>query len=386
MVRGHGPNPNKKNKNVRAFQRAEAAEREALEREFAARLVEAPELEQLVTAKDAREEDFHRWHRYRQGFAPALVRSFLETAFPVGGPILDPFSGSGTVVTECARRRSSAVGVDALASLVAVANARFGEIPPAWPELPETDDPKAMMEAATHPQHRAAVLLAEAGAVDGEGRRLRGLEPLGERVRRILTMMAEDLRVPLRGEAKVIHGDARALPFERASIGGILTSPPYLARYDYARINAPLERLLPASPGGAPEKKALVRSSTERGAKGPAQSPHPAVAECIERLTEDGDRDLANVARAYFADMGRAIAECGRVAAPGAPFWLNVAGADLKRVYVPADLILASVAEDSGFEVEEIRVARRLRSQWRRLGDIEESAPREVVILLRKEG
>src|SRR3990172_12751891 len=97
--------------------------REALERRWRDRLIVEPKLATLVTAEGARREPFHRWLPYKQGFSPGLVRQFLgenqrtqkEWA---SHPVLDPFSGSGTCVVECAKYGVCAVGCEAIAALV----------------------------------------------------------------------------------------------------------------------------------------------------------------------------------------------------------------------------------------------------------------------------
>ena len=86
-----------------------------------------------MTADAATEESYHRWLRYKQGFSPALVRMFLsEERIPMRGrtdwPILDPFSGAGTTVIECARQKVTAIGVDALRSMVFLTAARLRRV------------------------------------------------------------------------------------------------------------------------------------------------------------------------------------------------------------------------------------------------------------------
>lgn len=373
MAKKHG-------KNVRVHQRDAAAERAALEEAFEDRLEDDDSLAALVVAKDAKDAPFHRWHRYRQGFAPQLVALFLDESFPVGGPILDPFSGSGTVVIECARRRVRAIGIDAVYALALVASARFSESPVPDAVRAGGDDARQAFLEARSPLERAAVLLSESEAYDGEGRRKENVPPFGERLLGVLRLIAEDLARPLRKTGLFIHGDARAMPIADESIGGILTSPPYIAKYDYRRINGPLERVIGR---GAGAKVPTVASSTMKRAGGSAAT-HPAVRECVDRLAECGANDMVKLLTSYIADMTAFIREAERVLAPSAPFWLNVAAADLRDVYVPVDLILAAIGEDSGLECESIGVARRLRSQGRRLGDLLDRAPREVVIRFRK--
>ena len=56
---------------------------------------------------------------------------------------------------------------------------------------------------------------------------------------------------------------------------------------------------------------------------------------------------------------------------------------DLFGNYVPADLIAAEIAACCGFVVEAVVEARRLRRSGRRLGGLDDVAPRESVVKLR---
>jgi len=99
--------------------------REALERRWRDRLTFEPCLATLVTAEGGRREPFHRWIPYKQGFSPELVRQFLQEKPRTqkewaSHPILDPFSGSGTCVVECARHGVCASGVEAIAARLAL--------------------------------------------------------------------------------------------------------------------------------------------------------------------------------------------------------------------------------------------------------------------------
>jgi hypothetical protein len=64
--------------------------------------------------------------------------------------------------------------------------------------------------------------------------------------------------------------------------------------------------------------------------------------------------------------------------------WFNIAGTDHQRVYVPSDLVAAALAEERGFKVENIVVARELRDSGRNLGALRGVTPRESVLQLRK--
>ncbi|MCH7872684.1 MAG: hypothetical protein IID33_13385, partial [Planctomycetes bacterium] len=93
--------------------------RETIERRWFHRQEAVPELAELVTGATLRDEPYHRWLGYKQGFAPALVRLFLEQVpLDTDAPLLDPFSGSGTFTIECARRGVRSLAIDTLPSLV----------------------------------------------------------------------------------------------------------------------------------------------------------------------------------------------------------------------------------------------------------------------------
>lgn len=376
MGRGRG-------RNVRADQRAAAELREALERAWFHRLREEPALAGLVTARTARQEPYHRWHHYVQGFAPGLVRNFLAEAAPAEGPVVDPFSGSGTVVIECARDGRAAVGIDAVPALAFVTSSRWLGAPPPWPELPETGSFTDLLARAADPRHRAAVLLAAALSVDAEGHGRRLQSAPAELVRTRLAWMAEDHGTPLTRRNLAVAGDARRLPLADASAGGMLTSPPYVGRYDYARVNEPMEALLRGT-GRRAARRPQVRAAPAL-ARGRSAAVPPAAEEAARALDAQGDAAVARLVRVYFHDLGSVIAEAARVLRPGAPLWIVVGGSDLKRVYIPTDLILAEAARDLGFRVESVAVARTLRPTGRRLGGLDGVAPRESLLRLRRD-
>jgi hypothetical protein len=394
-------------------QRQEAEEREALERRWYPRTSRRPELAREVTAEDAREEPFHRWLPYRQGFAPALVRRFLQdegihedrACAPV---VLDPFSGSGTTVIECGRRGVRAVGVEAIPGLVAVTQAAFAAgPPPALPELPEGAGTDQVCAALRTPAHVAAYLAARAPETRGDGVKRPRLAPFRERMERAFRRMHEDLLQPLSKRGAALVGDARALPLRDGSVDAVLTSPPYISRFDYTRIAGPLAEALGVTVGRGGQVRA-ARSIRRRGGRvhgqgrgrgrnrEPRESPdearqpspetaHRAATEACERLTEDGKtRSSALVAR-YTDDMRAFVRELARVCRAGAPAWVVIGGAFVEDVYVPADLIVAELAERAGFEVEAIDVARNLaQTTGRRLGGLERVAPRESVLRMRR--
>ncbi len=372
--------------------REETAEREALERRWHKLLAPRPELGKLVTGQMLSEEPFHRWLPYQQAFSPELVRIFLREADPQAvsteHPLLDPFAGVGTFVVECVRNNIAAVGLEALEPLTFVARCKGCQGFPRLPELPNAEDWELAAPRLMESIHRAALICAVATRHTAAGRANRGAPPLLDAFDAVVARIREDLRDPLPTSVDVRVGDARNLSdFGPGSIAGVLTSPPYLSRHDYERKSRPHDsvyRTWYPSQSLAEVHDMQVRAHSRAPARPWDMKPLPAVAEAVVALRTAGESKLAGIVRSYFEDLAVVLHELFRVLRPGAPFWLNVGGARLKGVYVPADLILAELAREVGFEVQTILVARRLIAAGRKLGTLTDVAPREVILVLRR--
>lgn len=70
-------------------------------------LVDRPELAEAIRWAGAASEPVHRWFRYREAFAPALIEQL-----GLKPPFLDPFSGSGSIIVGAAERGLVATGID----------------------------------------------------------------------------------------------------------------------------------------------------------------------------------------------------------------------------------------------------------------------------------
>jgi len=363
--------------------------REALERRWRDRLTFEPRLETLVTAEEGRREPFHRWIPYKQGFSPGLVRRFLQENPRTqkewaSHPVLDPFSGSGTCVVECARHGVCAIGVEAIAALVFLTRVKFERV---FPPLPDTSGASMWQEIADRievPVHRAALMLAVGRRHRSDGRANQGARPLEVVLAEVAAMIGDDLLHPLPQVNRIEVGDARRItPIDDGAIGGILTSPPYLSRHDYAQITSPYETVY-GYWYGLKERVEQIRASPHGSGEDHPSGTVAAAEETAEWLSKIGQAKLAGVVRGYIEDMNLVLDECRRVLAPGGSCWMVVGGARIKDVYVPSDLMVAEIAEGSGFHVEAVRAARDLVGAPRKFGSLGHVAPRESLLIMRR--
>ncbi|MEK6676122.1 MAG: hypothetical protein AABZ47_10770 [Planctomycetota bacterium] len=371
------------------------AARETIERRWWSRQKRDASLASMVTAKTASAEPFHRWLHLRQAFSPALVRRFLQEARLQDQsfgqyPVLDPFSGSGTTAIECGRNNQSALGVEASASMAFVtstlcATRKFA----AFPKFGALDSWQSLAASLSNPLHQTALMLAVARQYTSDGRLHKGAPPLSVLLPQMLANMEEDLRRPIPICNSIRRGDARDLSWlEADSIGGILTSPPYLSRYDYARIVRPMDEVYHswyADSDSQAGPSLQLRAHSKAVVEGFITDGLPnTVTESMAALRREGEDRLATVTAAYFHDLFTVIRECARVLSRGAPFWLVMGGARVKGVYIPADLIAAEFAQTLGFEVDALLVARDLIDTGRKLGTLRSVSPRESVLTLRR--
>lgn len=196
------------------------------------------------------------------------------------------------------------------------------------------------------------------------------------------------------GSAHVVRGDARCLPLAAASVGGSVFSPPYPNRYDYAAIYQ-----LELAVGGFIEDAAALRTVRKSLLRSHLEAPAPdwpvfgdgAVVSVLHAIIDaaasaaDSGRTIRMLA-GYFDDMAAVLGELARVLRPGAPAACVVATQTYFGVAVPTDVLLASLAQRVGLEVEGVWVLRRKRVavQQRARGPVGSVGGRESVLLLRR--
>ncbi len=159
------------------------------------------------------------------------------------------------------------------------------------------------------------------------------------------------------------------------SFDAIITSPPYCNRYDYTRTYALELALLGTDEAGLTQLRQQMLSCTVENRPKDLQSINPqwakalAVADQHELLQailsylEDqkalgklNNNGIPRMVRGYFYEMACVVAECGRVLRPGAMLFMVNDNVRYAGASISVDLILAQMAEQLGFRVENILV------------------------------
>jgi hypothetical protein len=236
-----------------------------------------------------RTKHVHRLHPYLGKFIPQLVETLLARHFPRGARVLDPFAGSGTTLVQALESGCSATGVDVArfnCLLMEVKTRRYNpfvlerDLRDALARFERgdgaADRPSPYVRAWFAPQavdellrfrsllgdyEHADVLRVVLARAARSARRTthfdldfprapqldeywchkhrrtcRPVESAARFVRRYtldtIARIKEFSRVRGRGDAVVLHGDARTLAIPGRH-GGVLTSPPYPGLIDY---------------------------------------------------------------------------------------------------------------------------------------------------------
>ncbi len=271
---------------------------------------------------------------WRGQFTPGLAELMFATYDPGTGAVLDPFAGSGTTLLEAARRGRPSVGVEInpaaveLARVVSLAacapDVRAGRLRDAAKFLDgDVANESALLEGIRERPELADILtptllLAMRNGSSATRERIEA----AFRVVRDAAALLPGAEVPTR----LVLGDARSTPVEDASVGFVLTSPPYINVFNYHQNYRPaVERL---------GYDALRGARAELGANRKHRQ----------------NRFLTVVQ--YAQDMLLVIAELARVVAPGGRVVIVVGRESRVRgvAFPNAELIGAAFELDGRFE------------------------------------
>jgi len=414
-------------------------EREALEAKYLPLIEERPEFRRLVTYVPNKKIPVYNWFKFKEGFSRELVFKLLNHfKLEEGSLVLDPFAGCGTTLLACKEYGLPSVGIDILPIAVFAAKVKLRE----WKDLDEVircidrlmskpvGSPRCkfpdvrIVNLAFSPQVKKEILfykekitsmkspvkdflmlgllsiLEEVSYTSKDGQFLRLVEKPIPRVkdvlRRQLTQMVTDLcqrelafetsRKKVKSE--VFEGDARepCLPKRYwGKVSAVVTSPPYLNRYDYSRTYA-LELCL-LWVGSFEDlrgiRKRLLRSHIESDESAGARLNVPALDEILNSLSAKklNNNRIPIMIKGYFEDMDRAIENLSLYLRDGGRVAMVVGNARFEGELVPTDLILCEIAKRHGFVTEAVWVTRYKGNSSQQMAKYGRVPVRESIIL-----
>lgn len=427
----------------------------ALESRYEHLLREQLDWGRLVNYGANRTEPVYGWFRFKEAFSRRLVQEIIsdEWGLPKGSLIFDPFAGCGTTLLASYQAGYDSIGCDIMPIAVFVTRVKLAyrqydvdeleeavkgllsRRPPAsgqqWPnvqivELAFTKEVRKQIlayrdaiRACRDEKVRDFLMLGllasleEASFTSKDGQFLRLVKRRPKSVRDALernyARMLGDLRLIQLTEAhngtsqptaNIAYGDARDLPAQldhfRGKAGAIVTSPPYLNRYDYSRSYA-LELCLMYGEDGEPSvrefedlktiRHSLLRSHIESRAAPTDLVELPALDEILTNLSQKSlnNSRIPIMIEGYFEDMNIAIGQMAAMLAPGGRVALVVANARFEGELVPVDLMLCQLAGNHGLETEAIHVTRYKGNSSQQMGKYGKVPVRETVSFWRKD-
>ena len=396
------------------------SKREKIEEKFKNIMHEELKLGSLVSFVGNKNIPFLRIYRYKEAFAFNFVRNFLRRFGANSNDyVFDPFSGLGTTMFTSMLSGIPSVGIDKLPIAYFISKTlplllllRENELKEKWlsfipmieknqPADVAMDVPimeiafneetlltlrklKSAIDCLSDPYRDIFLLLffsileeCSFTSKDGQFLRLKRNKKISEPVEamgRKVAQVEEDVRrikmlfphLSINEEIKpdVYLGDTRDLSDikfrEKPTI--IITSPPYANRYDYTRTYS-LE-LCFHFVKNFEELKAIrfgiLRSHIESKIQKGEKPPHPVIKEVVELLGRKklNNPKIPSMIVTYFIDMQKVIEGWFKVLALGAKVAMVVDNVRFEGELIPVDLVLSEMAEEVGFEVKEIIVAR----------------------------
>jgi DNA modification methylase len=157
-------------------------------------------------------------------------------------------------------------------------------------------------------------------------------------------------------QAKVYEGDARALPLSASSIDLVLTSPPYLNALDYMRCSKFSLVWMGYSIAALRETRAGSVGTEVGMSEEEVESADLAhVVQDLKLGRTFAGRDRAILSR-YVADMHKSLGEVARVLAPGGTAVYVVGENTIRGTFIRNAMIVSAVADLSGLKTSERRV------------------------------
>ncbi len=416
-------------------------QRQVLETKYATLFQEKPDYRQLVTYVPNKKLPVYNWFKYKEGFSRQFIfRLLRDWKISEHEIIFDPFAGCGTTLLASKELGYKAVGLDILPVAVFVSKVKLQD----WPDLdllrnaieellhkkykqPALSFPKVAIINKAFPKKVQDEILFYKECIsefetpvqdflmlglisileqvsytskDGQFLRLvdRNIPSVKKTLWKQLFEMLDDLyqqqQVLFKGgkaEVEILQGDAREPDLPKkywGKIGAVVTSPPYLNRYDYSRTySLELCTLFVDQFSDLRDiRHSLLRSHIESREHTGKEINLPALDEILKNLRM---KDLNNdripiMIKGYFEDMNLVIKQLVNYLRPGGLVALVIANARFEGELVPTDLILSELAKIHGLKTESIWVTRYKGNSSQQMGRYGRIPVRESIVFWRK--
>ncbi len=170
----------------------------------------------------------------------------------------------------------------------------------------------------------------------------------------------------------------------------VITSPPYLNSRDYTDIYRLELWMLGYVSSYESERKLRKKALTSH-----VQIPLPkvdypevkALKEAIEFLEKDDtelwNKNIPNMVRGYFNDIQNLLLDLKGKLSKDAKMFINVSNSSYANHIIEVDKIIAEAAELIGYECEEIRIARQIKTSAQQFNSVDLGKMRESIIVLK---
>lgn len=384
-------------------------------------------LGQHGTFQPNRDEIVHRWYPYLEGFSNTFVRTLIgEFGGGRHLSIYEPFAGSGTTPCVAAAdghsctyseinpymrlviwAKTAGIGLlksrpdefrRLVAETIALAKSTIPSSDEAAIEIARVFPGRPYFDVRRGPEMvslRRAILAVQGemgdllkfmlGAISVESSELKRAGDLRYRTAKEKIAASYSAYDRFQQLSETIYWDASELtpPEGRVSVltesaltqapaadfaDLIITSPPYINGTNYIR-NAKLELWAAGLITGEADLRPLRDSAVTSGIcdvtkKGRDIVQVRGLDPVISQLVESAyDRRIPEMVRMYFSDASIWISNARRYLRRGGHLIIDIGDSRFGGVHVPADLLLASIAMDSGFNLLESRYVRARRSK-----------------------
>ena len=399
-------------------------------------------LSDLVNFKQNKEIPRHSWFSYKQGFSKELVENIiLKEKVSKKHYVLDPFSGVGTTNLVASSLGYKSIGVDinpvaTFASFVKckyyeqqevkrieklIKGAKFNVQSKKIPEcsLLDVSYPKIVFEKLMFIKGffesikdntvKSFFKLAYLSIIedcslrvkDGNGIKMVPNKKLIKNVYRYYLdkcekMLAEINILSIEKEPIIINGsliiDNYYNHIKDKKVGIVIFSPPYANCFDYCEVYK-LELWMGDFVKEYVDFKTYRRMALRSHVNSSFDHHIRNINRKVEVITDliscfnIWNKNIPDMIRGYFDDMTELFIRLKDVMVSGSKCYIVVANSGYKGVLVPTDLLFADIAHESGFKVQRIIKARKIRASSQQMEELHNqynNLMRESIVILEK--